>query len=200
MRPEGLAVVFLATEGSVSSEFRARLFHEFALNFVAPLGFKFSFDYHIFVCLVAHWRTARKNGKIQERAQETKGQGNCLVRRKGQIKAGTWKEHVIAMSRPRWYWESLTQAELDFSPLACLCLNCSFFQSRWLCFAWTLCNSVQLFWQDLSKKDAALLKFGRELKELETVQEQLEKKDQELRIEKNRVSFACLFFVVILYI
>ena len=54
MRPEGLAVVFLATEGSVSSEFRARMFHEFALNFVAPLGFKFSFDYHIFVCLVAH--------------------------------------------------------------------------------------------------------------------------------------------------
>ena len=54
MRPEGLAVVFLAIEGSVSSEFRARMFHEFALNFVAPLGFKFSFDYHIFVCLVAH--------------------------------------------------------------------------------------------------------------------------------------------------
>ena len=133
MRPEGLAVVFLATEGSVSSEFRARMFHEFALNFVAPHGFKFSFDYHIFVCLVAHWRTARKNGKIQERAQETKGQGNCLIRRKGQIKAGTWKEHVIAMSRPRWYWESLTQVELDFSPLACLCLNCLFFQSRWLC-------------------------------------------------------------------
>ena len=61
-------------------------------------------------------------------------------------------------------------------------------------------DSVQLFWQDLSKKDAALLKFGRELKELETVQEQLEKKDQELRIEKNNVSFACLFFVVIRYI
>jgi len=40
--------------------------------------------------------------------------------------------------------------------------------------------------QDLSKKDAALLKFGRELKELETVQEQLEKKDQELRIERNK--------------
>lgn len=39
--------------------------------------------------------------------------------------------------------------------------------------------------QDLSKKDAALLKLGRELKDLETVQEQLEKKEQELRSEKN---------------
>ena len=42
--------------------------------------------------------------------------------------------------------------------------------------------------QELSKKDSALLKLGRELKELETVQEQLEKKEEELRAERNAVS------------
>ena len=45
-----------------------------------------------------------------------------------------------------------------------------------------------VFLQDLSKKDSALLKLGRELKELETVQEQLETKEQELRAERNTVS------------
>ena len=47
---------------------------------------------------------------------------------------------------------------------------------------------LTVFLQDLSKKDSALLKLGRELKELETVQEQLETKEQELRAERNTVS------------
>ena len=44
------------------------------------------------------------------------------------------------------------------------------------------------FSQDLSKKDSALLKLGSELKDLETVQEELEKKEQELRTERNTVT------------
>ena len=41
--------------------------------------------------------------------------------------------------------------------------------------------------KDLSKKDSALLKLGRELKDLETVQDKLEKKEEELRSERNTV-------------
>lgn len=50
--------------------------------------------------------------------------------------------------------------------------------------------SLYLFFfsQDLSKKDSALLKLGSELKDLETVQEELEKKEQELRTERNTVT------------
>lgn len=44
------------------------------------------------------------------------------------------------------------------------------------------------FPQDLSKKDSALLKLGSELKDLETVQEELDKKEQELRTERNTVT------------
>jgi len=47
--------------------------------------------------------------------------------------------------------------------------------------------------QDLSKKESALLKLGRELKDLETVQDELEKKEQELRAERNTV----LIFVLV---
>ena len=43
------------------------------------------------------------------------------------------------------------------------------------------------FLKDLSKKDSALLKLGRELKDLETVQDKLEKKEEELRSERNTV-------------
>ena len=39
----------------------------------------------------------------------------------------------------------------------------------------------------MSKKDSALLKLGRELKDLETVQDKLEKKEEELRSERNMV-------------
>ena len=44
------------------------------------------------------------------------------------------------------------------------------------------------FWQDLSKKDSTLLKLGRDLKDLETVQDKLEKKEEELRSERNTVT------------
>ena len=55
------------------------------------------------------------------------------------------------------------------------------------------------FLQDLSKKDSALLKLGRELKDLETVQDKLEKKEEELRSERNTVmekkALKCNFIV-----
>ena len=55
------------------------------------------------------------------------------------------------------------------------------------------------FLQDLSKKDSALLKLGRELKDLETVQDKLEKKEEELRSERNTVmekkGLNCIFIV-----
>ena len=55
------------------------------------------------------------------------------------------------------------------------------------------------FLQDLSKKDYALLKLGRELKDLETVQDKLEKKEEELRSERNTVmekkALKCIFIV-----
>ena len=55
------------------------------------------------------------------------------------------------------------------------------------------------FWQDLSKKDSALLKLGRDLKDLETVQDKLEKKEEELRSERNTVTekktWNCFFIV-----
>lgn len=53
--------------------------------------------------------------------------------------------------------------------------------------------------QDLSKKDSALLKLGRELKDLEMVQDKLEKKEEELRSERNTVmekkALNCIFIV-----
>ena len=53
--------------------------------------------------------------------------------------------------------------------------------------------------KDLSKKDSALLKLGRELKDLEMVQDKLEKKEEELRSERNTVmekrALNCIFIV-----
>ena len=43
--------------------------------------------------------------------------------------------------------------------------------------------------QDLAKKDSALLRLGSELKDLEEIQEQLEKKEEQLTAEKRAVLF-----------
>lgn len=40
-----------------------------------------------------------------------------------------------------------------------------------------------------------MLKLGRELKELETVQDELEKKEQELRAERNTVTIQDFFLI-----
>ena len=53
---------------------------------------------------------------------------------------------------------------------------------------WGTWTNSYIFCQDLSKKDSALLKLGNELRDLEGVQEQLEKKEQELRSERNTVT------------
>ena len=53
---------------------------------------------------------------------------------------------------------------------------------------WETWTHSCLFCQDLSKKDSALLKLGNELRDLEKVQEELEKKEQELRSERNTVT------------
>lgn len=61
--------------------------------------------------------------------------------------------------------------------------------SKLISLTYPLC----FLFQDLAKKDTALLKLGSELKELEKVQDELEKKEQELRAERNTVTIQDFF-------